>query len=166
MRTKIRVFGTGWRHHVKYHCLDAEIRTNCSPVNMWHSTRASAHSPLPHSPLNNRGCLFVMGSMHPLHFVLLPGLLLPSFTGVTDDTNEGSVPFWSDRVRVLLLCMLAHWKHSATPVGLKVSLSGFQIALYVCVTLESVQMEPNGPVRVHLVPPSSPFVRSQSYGGP
>ena len=61
-----------------------------------------------------------------------------TFTGVTDDTNEDFVPFWSNRVRVLLLCMF----------------------LYRCVKL-SVQMEPNGPLQVRLVP----FVPSQSYGG-
>ena len=49
------------------------------------------------------------------------GPLLTSFTGVTNDTNEGSVPFWSNRVRVLILCMLAHWKHSHG------SLRGFQM---------------------------------------
>ena len=42
---------------------------------------------------------------------LLLGLSLTlcnTFTGVTDDTNEDSVPFWSNRVRVLLLCMFLY----------------------------------------------------------
>ena len=52
---------------------------------------------------------------------------------------KSSVPFWSNRVRVPMLCMLAHWKHSATLVGLKVwsrdprgSLRGFQMAPCGC----------------------------------
>ena len=62
-----------------------------------------------------------IGSMHSSHFGKKLGPFFTSFTGVTNDTNEGSVPFWSNRVRVLILCMLAHWKHSHG------SLRGFQM---------------------------------------
>ena len=83
--------------------------------------------------------MYIIGYMHRSHFALLLGRSLPSFTGVTDDTNEGSVPFWSNRVRVLLLCMLAQCKHSATPVGLKVF-------LYRCVTLRVTCKGPFGSI--------------------
>ena len=65
--------------------------------------------------------------MHSSHFGKKLGPFFTSFTGVTNDTNEGSVPFWSNRVRVLILCMLAHWKHSQG------SLRGFQMDLKRCV---------------------------------
>ena len=85
-------------------------------------------------------------------YFLLPSQLSTSFAGVTNDTNEGSVPFWSNRVRVLLLCMLAHWKHTATPVGLKVSLSGFQMSPIQVCNSERLQIEANGPgLRVHVI---------------
>ena len=61
-------------------------------------------------------------------FCSTSGPLSTSFTGVT---NEGSVPFWSNRVRVLLLCMLAHWKHCYT----RGSQSGFQMSPSRCATL-------------------------------
>ena len=38
-------------------------------------------------------------------------------TAVINDTNEGSVPFRSNRVRVLALFVLAHWKGSAVLNG-------------------------------------------------
>ena len=82
-----------------------------------------------------------IGSMHSGHFGKKLGPFFTSFTGVTNDTNEGSVPFWSNALRV-------PWGGSKCPLK------------KVC-NSESVQMEPNGPLRVHLVP----FVHSQSYGG-
>ena len=78
--------------------------------------------------------------------------LLTSFTGVTNNTNEGSVPFWSNRVRVLILSMLDHWKHFATLVGLKVWSRDPHGSLGVPndPLKDSVQMETTGPLRVEL----------------
>ena len=39
-------------------------------------------------------------------------------TGITSDTNLGSVPFRSKRVGALLLCMLTHQEGSATLNGI------------------------------------------------
>lgn len=35
-------------------------------------------------------------------------------TGVRSDTDSGSVSFRSNTIKILVLCMLAHWKSSAT----------------------------------------------------
>ena len=43
-----------------------------------------------------------IGSIHSSH-------IMKTFTGVTNDTNEGFVPFWSNKVRVLA----ASWVQSA-----------------------------------------------------
>lgn len=37
------------------------------------------------------------------------------YTGVPNDSDEGSVPFRSNGVKALLLCVLADWKGSVTP---------------------------------------------------
>ena len=94
--------------------------------------------------ITNRLQQQAIGSIHSSH-------IMKTFTGVTNDTNEGSVPFWSNRVRVLILCMLAHWKHSVTPVGLQLGSRdphGLPNGPIRVCNSESVQMEPNGPVRV------------------
>ena len=64
--------------------------------------------------------------MHSSHFGKTLGPFLSSFTGVTNGTNEGSVPF-----------SVAQWFSKLNFKDLHNS--------------ESVQMEPNGPVGVHLV---------------
>ena len=77
--------------------------------------------------------IIIIGSMHIRHFLLLPGPLLPSFTGVTDDTNEGSVPFWSNSQGAAIVHVGS--LETLCYTSLKVSLSGFQMSPYGCVTL-------------------------------
>ena len=49
--------------------------------------------------------------------IVITCVFLTSFTCVTNDTNEGSVPFWSkqSQVNMMLLSMLTQWKLKVVP---------------------------------------------------